>query len=480
MGTYVCVCTDELITTDLKMAKYAFYNISRKYKTYPANINMECKSQLLDEHENVTLIVNRRSAARQSPKRWTTFRCRWQKKLAISLALIFIGLLIIFTYTDLLFRNKIFSVFLSSRFNQITNVAKLQTSYPQSEQPQGLGGDASNSNNPIVKPMQYLLNYSSMHLNKTSSSDYNIFVIYTRENYRLQMKFDLFAHSLFKHTNAQLHLHIITDKESEMSVLDILQRKIRKFRRIVIYTMYDVQICSNIIQDITAKLSPYFSSMPNSYYSDSLFFLSLGLHRIADKSISRAILFDCDIVFRSDVRLLFAEFDRFLPHQLFGLAPELTPVYRHILYRYRVRFPKSNFGNPYHPMQLVKNNKNSKLITNHNNHERHGYPGLNSGVVLMLLNRIRDSKTYLEVLTQYEVHRLVSKYSFKGHLGDQDFFTLLGYEYPNLIYRLDCIWNRQLCTWWKDHGYSNIFDAYFRCEGVIKMYHGNCNTRIPE
>jgi len=38
----------------------------------------------------------------------------------------------------------------------------------------------------------------------------------------------------------------------------------------------------------------------------------------------------------------------------------------------------------------------------------------------------------------------------------------------------------QLCTWWKDHGYSDIFDAYFRCEGNIKMYHGNCNTRIPE
>ncbi|XP_034477686.1 xyloside xylosyltransferase 1 isoform X2 [Drosophila innubila] len=474
MGTFVCVCAVKL--SDLKMTKYALYNISRKYKTYPANLNMECKSQLLEEHENVTLIVNRRSAVRQSPKRWM-FRCRWQKKLAISLALICICVLIIFAYTDQLFRNKIFSVFLSSRLTQITNVAKLQTSYPQNEQ------TLSTSNYPSLKPMQYLLNYSSVHLNlsshmKTSTSDYNIFVIYTRENYRLQMKFDLFAHSLFKHTNAQLHLHIITDKESEMSVLDILQRKIRRFRRIVIYTMYDVQICSNIIQDITAKLSPYFSSMPNSYYSDSLFFLSLGLHRIADISLNRAILFDCDIVFRSDVRLLFAEFDRFLPHQLYGLAPELTPVYRHILYRYRVRFPKSNFGNPYHPMQLVKNNKN-KLVANRI-HEHHGYPGLNSGVVLMLLNRIRDSKTYSEVLTQYEVHRLVDKYSFKGHLGDQDFFTLLGYEYPNLIYRLDCIWNRQLCTWWKDHGYSNIFDAYFRCEGVIKMYHGNCNTRIPE
>ncbi|KAH8413697.1 hypothetical protein KR222_004107 [Zaprionus bogoriensis] len=459
------------------MTKYALFNVSRKHKTYPAHIHIECKSQLLEEQENVTLIVNRKNVVRQTPKRWTVCRCKWQKKLALSITLICICVLIIFAYTDLLFRNKIFSAFLSTRFTKL-NVGKMQSRYPYKE-------DAPiQLSQPSLQPIQYLLNYSSVHLNLSSqistlSSDYNIFVIYTRENYRLHMKFDLFAHSLFKHTNAQLHLHIITDKESELSVLDILQRKVRKFRRVLIYTMYDVQICFNKIQDITKQLSPYFSSVPTSYYSDSLFFLSLGLHRIADINVNRAILFDCDIVFRSDVRLLFAEFDRFLPHQLFGLAPELTPVYRHILYRYRIRFPKSNFGNPYHPMQLANKNNKNTLVSNRI-HDHHGYPGLNSGVVLMLLNRIRDSKMYFELLSEYEVHKLVVKYSFKGHLGDQDFFTLLGYEYPNLIYRLDCIWNRQLCTWWKDHGYSNIFDAYFRCEGVIKMYHGNCNTRIPE
>lgn len=464
--------------TAIEMAKYAFYNIIRKNKTYPANIHVECKSQMLEEHESVTLIVNRKNLVRHASKRWTFLRCRWQKKLALSITLICICVLIIFAYTDILFRNKLFSVFLSSRLTKTRNVEKMSSSNLNNE-------DALITNNhPSLQPIQYLLNYSSIHLNLSShtrnlSSKYNIFVIYTRDNYRLHMKFDLFAHSLFKHTSAQLHLHIITDKESELSVLDILKKKIRRFRRVVIYTMYDVQICFNIIQDITAKLSPYFSSAPNSYYSDSLFFLSLGLHRIADESISRAILFDCDIVFRSDVRLLFAEFDRFMPHQLFGLAPELTPVYRHILYRYRIRFPKSNFGNPYHPMQLGSKNFNNNLVSNRVQNG-HGYPGLNSGVVLMFLNRIRDSRIYFEMLSEYEVHRLVVKYSFKGHLGDQDFFTLLGYEYPNVIYRLDCIWNRQLCTWWKDHGYSNIFDAYFRCEGVIKMYHGNCNTRIPE
>uniref|UniRef100_A0A1B0BA27 Uncharacterized protein n=1 Tax=Glossina palpalis gambiensis TaxID=67801 RepID=A0A1B0BA27_9MUSC len=68
----------------------------------------------------------------------------------------------------------------------------------------------------------------------------------------------------------------------------------------------------------------------------------------------------------------------------------------------------------------------------------------------------------------------------KSRLGNQNFFTLLGYEFPNLIYRLNCVWYRQLCTWWKDHGYSDVFDKYFTCKGRIKMYHGNCNPRVPE
>ena len=53
-------------------------------------------------------------------------------------------------------------------------------------------------------------------------------------------------------------------------------------------------------------------------------------------------------------------------------------------------------------------------------------------------------------------------------------------EHPELFHVLDCTWNRQLCTWWKDHGYSDVFDQYFRCDGEVKIYHGNCNTPIPE
>lgn len=203
--------------------------------------------------------------------------------------------------------------------------------------------------------------------------------------------------------------------------------------------------------------------------------------------MERAILIDCDVVFRTDVRLLFDEFNKFSSDNLFGLAPELTPVYRHILYRYRANNPTTNFGSPYYPSSILSSIFNMNTINNINNnkhkhfkHIKHGYPGLNSGVVMLYLKRIRTSKLYEENLKESYVRKIANKYSFKGHLGDQDYYTLLGYEFPSLIYRLDCIWNRQLCTWWKDHGYSDVFDTYFHCEGKVKLYHGNCNTRVPE
>lgn len=47
-----------------------------------------------------------------------------------------------------------------------------------------------------------------------------------------------------------------------------------------------------------------------TYYSDALFYISLGLYRIAPESQGRAVLLDCDLYFQQDIKLLFEEFDR--------------------------------------------------------------------------------------------------------------------------------------------------------------------------
>ena len=99
----------------------------------------------------------------------------------------------------------------------------------------------------------------------------------------------------------------------------------------------------------------------------------------------------------------------------------------------------------------------------------------------MDLARMRNStlfKSYLSNPTL--VTLLAEKYFFKGHLGDQGFYTLLSFEHPELFYLLPCTWNRQLCTWWNGHGYTGVFSLYHNCDGYVSVYHGNCGTAIPE
>ncbi len=109
-----------------------------------------------------------------------------------------------------------------------------------------------------------------------------------------------------------------------------------------------------------------------------------------------------------------------------------------------------------------------------------GLTGFNSGVLLLDLDRMRQSKHYNSLLNAESVQKLTEEFHFKGHLGDQDFFTLLNMKYEELFHVLPCEWNRQLCRWWEDKGYQDVFHLYFNCDAPVKIYHGNCNTPIPE
>lgn len=153
---------------------------------------------------------------------------------------------------------------------------------------------------------------------------------------------------------------------------------------------------------------------------------------------------------------------------LFGLAPELTTVYLHVLQNYRRTKKNSTFGEFYH----------DDVISATENHPR-GFQGYNSGVLLLDLKAIRKSSLYNNLISKDNVDKLAKKYKFKGHLGDQDFYTLMGYEHPDLIQTINCGFNRQLCTFWRDHGYKKIFDDYFKCKHKTVILHGNCNTKIP-
>ncbi len=214
-------------------------------------------------------------------------------------------------------------------------------------------------------------------------------------------------------------------------------------------------------QELISPLIKHFSSS-HTYYKDPLFFLSPFLHRILPKNISRVIMLDIDLRFDNDIQELYKLFNQFNQSQILGIARENQPVYRHLLWLYRQENPQTHIGNP----------------------PPYGLTGFNSGVLLLDLNKIRQSilfNNYLE--NSYLISKLRTKYHFDHpHLGDQDFYTLLSFEHNELFFILPCYWNRQLCTWWKGKGYDDVWEYYFNCnnEQNISLYHGNCNTPIPE
>ncbi|KAH3784065.1 hypothetical protein DPMN_162016 [Dreissena polymorpha] len=219
----------------------------------------------------------------------------------------------------------------------------------------------------------------------------------------------------------------------------------------------DIDSITRQVHEIVSDMQKFFSYQPGAYYSDALFFLSIVIHRVLPQ-LHRVVMLDSDLKFNADVAELFTHFDKFSSSNIMGIANDAQPVYRHNFHMYRNKVKDTMVGGP----------------------PPNGTTGFNSGVLLLDLDKMRASQLYNSLISSQVVENLSQKYMFKGHLGDQDFYTLISVEHMELFYVLPCTWNRQLCTWWKDNGYADVFDQYFTCEGHINIYHGNCNTQIPK
>jgi len=276
----------------------------------------------------------------------------------------------------------------------------------------------------------------------------------------LKRNFGKAIRSLLKHCNknVSLHFHLVTDTGSWEVAKPIIFNEATIYQVNVQASVYFLSTFSEQFAGTIELMQKYFSAKPGTYYSQSLFYASIHLPDILPSDISKVIFIDIDTEFRDSIDRLDQHFDSFDSQQLMGLAPELSPVYRHILYLYRNKHKTTLLGEP----------------------KGHGFPGFNSGIVLMKLERLRKSELFRSLMTNATLlESLVTKYSFKGHLGDQDFYTLVGMEHPELFYILPCNWNRQLCQWWKSKGYDNVFEQFYECKGIISLYHGNCNSQIP-
>ncbi|XP_033724533.1 xyloside xylosyltransferase 1-like [Pecten maximus] len=289
----------------------------------------------------------------------------------------------------------------------------------------------------------------------------NIDVIITfskaKDNRGLQQKFEVTVSSMFKWATVPLSLHIIGDDESKDLAGRILEGAASKYNATYMMVSLDVEHLAKELHEIVKEMQPYFSYSPEAYYSDALFFLSMALHKVLPLTITKVIMLDADLKFNADIVKLYEEFYKFSDDNVMAIARENQPVYRHTFSLYRTKHRGTRVGDP----------------------PPNGLTGFNSGVLLLDLDKMRSSGRYNSLLTASSVKSLTTEYSFQGHLGDQDFFSLVSMVHENLFYILPCTWNRQLCDWWRDKGYEDVFDLYFKCEGHINIYHGNCNTAIP-
>uniref|UniRef100_A0A1A7YAK0 Xyloside xylosyltransferase 1 n=1 Tax=Iconisemion striatum TaxID=60296 RepID=A0A1A7YAK0_9TELE len=299
---------------------------------------------------------------------------------------------------------------------------------------------------------------------KPNSQHYHALMMFTKvdRSRSLQDKFRVAMLSLVKHgrflEGEVLVLHFVSDQASQ----ELGQRMLQEFLQ---DATFKYEISFHNVVELTHKLFPiveamqkHFSAGSGAYYSDSIFFLSVAMHLIMPESLTHIVQLDLDLKYRTNIRNLFKEFDKFPPGAVIGIAREMQPVYRHTFWQYRKENPNTRVGEP--PPE--------------------GLPGFNSGVMLLDLSAMRESSLYNQLLKPNNVAKLADQYRFKGHLGDQDFFSMIGMEHPELFYPLACGWNRQLCTWWRDHGYGDVFQLYYRCDGPVYIFHGNCNSQIPD
>nr|XP_057930369.1 xyloside xylosyltransferase 1 [Doryrhamphus excisus]XP_057930370.1 xyloside xylosyltransferase 1 [Doryrhamphus excisus] len=299
---------------------------------------------------------------------------------------------------------------------------------------------------------------------ETPARRYHVLMMFTKvdKSRSLQDKFRVAMLSMVKHAHFLegeiLVLHFVSDQPSkelgEKMLQEFLTHAVFKYEVV----FHDVGALTRSLFPIVEAMQKHFSAGSGAYYSDSIFFLSVAMHRIMPESLTRIVQLDLDLKYRTNIRDLFQEFHRFAAGAVIGIAREMQPVYRHTFWQYRKDNPTTRVGEP--PPE--------------------GQPGFNSGVMLLDLAAMRNSALYNQLLEPTNVAKLAERYSFRGHLGDQDFFTMIGMEHPDLFYSLACGWNRQLCTWWREHGYRDVFQLYYGCDGPVYIYHGNCNSAIPD
>ena len=192
-------------------------------------------------------------------------------------------------------------------------------------------------------------------------------------------------------------------------------------------------------------------------YSSDLFYVG-PLYYKAFEKLDKLLFIDItDLEFFADISELQDHFSA-TSDCLLGVGLDMSPHYRKFLTSYLSHHPESQLGSP------------GRL------------QGFNTGVVLYRLDNMRSSLVYQNYMKVEEVDRLAASYKFNFTLGDQDWFTELGWDRPDLFYILPCHFNAQTSIQYLRPPWEESFDSYHYCDtkDKLKIVHRNGCGPMPQ
>ena len=184
------------------------------------------------------------------------------------------------------------------------------------------------------------------------------------------------------------------------------------------------------------------------FYFQDLFFISPFYHLVFP--MNKFIITDADIEFMDHgLALLHSHFDLFKSDQLYAFAKDMSPLYRTMMFNYRQEHQETRIGDP------------------------GDLQGVNTGVVMLNLERMRNSQVFSRYLDSEHMTELCQEYKFKGFIGDQDWWNIVVWDKPQLVHFLDCAFNYQFKQEFNTPPFDKVtklfknFNIYFNCVSDI-------------
>jgi len=262
-------------------------------------------------------------------------------------------------------------------------------------------------------------------------------------------------------TLAKFFAHFISKKVAMNAIQDRHWRW-RKFRGLpnIKISFVDIQNIVNLSPAFINALRKNTATPLNPIkvkYVNDLFYIAPMYHGAFSKLKKLIFLDSTDLEFFNDIQLLEDQFDN-MENELIGVGLDLSPHYRRFLGDYLIDHPDTPLGLPGKKQ------------------------GFNTGVVLFNLDNMRHSKLYNLYMSPKMVDVLSKKYKYKMALGDQDWFTNMGFEHPEMFYILPCRFNTQTSIQYLRPPWEEQFDEYHYCDkkSRIVVFHRNGCSPTPE